>query len=416
MVHKHSLRAIQSLASTIGTQIGPTVQELHANAEDDFKRLRVTQNNIDPTYPQQDELEIHTVLDDEINEGITPVNSYGIDASITQKQRYVNGLKLVFANACVGIRGPDSSLETKDYINATIYQPPGVDILESQKFIDEDSVCGDILVVNDDTHDNVDKILPILSRITVEGKQFERVVNSVDEGLVFLDGPLYAPLVFEKLVEESFAGNTAIWDSELGTAMEPYVNGFATALSKDLDVVGVVKSIDSRQLTHAIREGNKKLEIEKEFIWNRDIDLLTELLSVRKKGELAYTPWLTAKQSYSQSRQWTDMTQTIPDIDSPKRYQKSFFYTTIPRVGTITRIETLTGNIRPQLKAGEELQRRVLGEIVDSSNVPKAIKFADEFARISIDTQKRINNILKEHINQAKDYNKDFRGPAYLQQ
>lgn len=409
---------MERLVDEVGGSIGLTAEEYYDKAHDVYEFLGAPGGNIDTIGGDPD---VQSATEEELagwnGDGLT--TSYGIDASTTQERDFTNGLTVCLANAKAGVIGDgDHSLADESHIVAAVFDENGETGLESERMVDNEFVTADIEVLTSDDPREVQRMgMKRIARLYSEGRHLNTVVDN-GAGVVFVDGPIYPPLVLNEVMARQYAGRDDAWTDVLGDLVMNYVTAIDAGLNEGWPIVGVVKTMDTSGLVNDLETKMEWVGIDAEIPWAKDIHFLTDLLQTEDPGEFVYTSWFEEQRRYSRVRneddeEYVEPFAGVPGDRDPEAYHRAFFFVNNPRTNTIMRVETAKAFVT-DAESRELIQQRALAELAKMGNAPEAVLQADNSARISRQNQHELFSRLYGRMRSVTDYNEDYRGPDYL--
>jgi hypothetical protein len=424
MVDHDAFETMEEMMDVLGQSIGLTSEDYYEKAATAFEYLEAPGGHIQPVASsgvglnRASEETLATWNDDNMQ------CSYGIDASTTQERGFSNGLRVLVANAKAGVIGAGHHpIGDESHVVAGVFDRQNDTGLETQRFKDDDGVRADLQVFTDESPGRISRLVQAVTRSLSEGRHLSRVVDMVDaagrEGPVFVDGPIYPPMVFPEVVSRYNAGDDDAWTNVFGETVGNYIDAMSWAIDGGWPVVGIVKDMDSSSL---VSELDRKLERygtgDVEQVWSKDKHFLTDLLQTDSLGTYVYTNWFKQTKRYSATQnddgeQYVEPFAGSPHCTEPEEaYHRAYFYLKNPRTDTITRVEAPRALVEDK-RSREMIQRRSLAEIAKTGESAEAILRADTEARISRQNQQQLFANLYGKMQEVRSYNHDYRGPEY---
>jgi hypothetical protein len=424
VVDHDAFETMEALMDAVGSSIGLTAEDYYEQAREMYQYLGRSGHHIDLLRGARPET--YSATEEELaawNED-NYVRSYGIDASTTQERDFSNGLRITVANAKAGVIGDGHHpIGDASHIVAGVFDRDSETGLETERFAEDKQVRADLRVLTDDDPYRSYRLLKSIVRSLSEGRHLKRVIEMADaadkEGPVFVDGPIYPPMVFPELIARHYAGNDDAWTDVFGETVGNYIDAATWSLDTHWPIIGIVKDMDSSSLVSAMTKKAGSLGVDAEVPWSKDKHFLTDLLQTDDLGTYVYTDWFVENARYSQvtdddGNEYVEAFDGSPHTEGDlERYHRAFFYVHNPKTNTIMRVETPRGLVADDASR-EFIQRRALAEIAKTGESAEAILRADAEARISRQNQERLFGKLYGNMRAITSYNRDHRGPEYL--
>jgi hypothetical protein len=424
MVDRSAFEAMESALDEIGSAIAVSADDYLETALKAYEYIAAPDGHIEFLGGMSPEL--YGESDDSLaawNDD-NHVCSYGVDASTTQERDFSNGLRLCLANAKAGVIGPGANrLEDENHVIIGLYDRDGHTGLSSKPLRDDSTVRADLRVFDESVPYRTRRLVKSLTRTLAEGEHLIHVLDTMhadaEPGPVFIDGPIYPPMILPEVVSRHIEGKENAWTDIFGESVGNYLDVASWALDTGWPVIGIVKDMDSSSLVTDLKSkvGQYGLHDDIEFPWKTDKQFLTDLLQEDGPGTFVYTDWMVQVEQYTTAsvdgdsyvNPFTDCPHLKFDADE---YLRAFFFVKNPHTNTILRVETPRGLVRDDTSR-EYIQRRALAEIAKNGETAEAIVRADSQARISRQAQHQLFSRLYTNLNAVTSYNRDYRGPEY---
>jgi hypothetical protein len=428
MVDHSTFETMEEMMDAVGDSIGLTADDYFEQAVEAYEYLDVPGGHIQTVGVSEPAL--YSTTEEELA-GWDEDNhtcSYGIDASTTQERDFSNGLRVLIANAKVGVIGSGvQSLGDESTVVAGVFDRQEDTGLQTHQFKDTATIRAELRVLSENDPDRTHRLVKSITRSLAEGQHLARVCRGVRDadgdaarGPVFVDGPIYPPMVFPEVMSRYNSGVDGAWTDVFGETVGNYIEATTWSIQSGWPIVGIVKDMDSSSLITALR--NKVNTIGADAVvlpWQKDKHFLTDLLQPDGPGTYVFTDWFAETARYSPSKNdagdhYVEPFAGAPYCDAPvESYHRAFFYVRNPRTDTIIRVEAPRATVQ-DAESREFIQKRTLAEIAKTGESAEAIQRADEEARISRQNQQKLFRTLYGKMQAVKSYNQDYRGPEYL--
>lgn len=348
--------------------------------------------------------------------------SYGIDASTTRDMSFQNGAILDVANAVIGVKDGDSSLENHRRVVAGVYYDNGMETFENET-VHETSWDTDYGPV--DTSGEVvflpssqgfarspSEWVSAAAQSLAEGRHMRRYATEFD-GALFLDGALY-PLSVLSRIHFIKSENTYVppeWRTATNEIVQNYIDTIETQLHSGHPIVALSKTMNTTKLLTALSRKQTSLDEEYRMPWNDDYRFVSDLLSRPRQDNrtYTYTSWIVQEQTSMMGQTFELLGEFEFDHYSPTDLRRAYFFVRIPRYGNVFRVETPWVFLKGTNREHRELfQQAILRELVETEDIPHATKEADHEARIGPDIRDRIIENMHD-ITPTTEYNRDVR-------
>jgi len=414
---------MEEIVEEVHGNLNETAKRSHEEAVEFYDKLGAPFGNIrliggrNPEIMESSSEDLATWNGDNLN------SAYGIDASVTQERKFTNGLKVAISNAKAGVVGDGiHSFTDKSHIVAVIYDKYDNTSLTSKTVKNQDDIIAELNVLTEEDPRESKRMVQNIARTKSEGEHLKRLIQSSISSVVFLDGPIYPPLILDEVVRRDFIGEEDAWNDVLGNILSTYVESITTAMDSNWPIIGVVKTMDSRSLIKDLELKLQELYSDGDFPttppWEKDIHFLTDLLYSENIGTYTYTSWFEEKKRFSNSTNkdgshYVKPLKNCPEVKySLESYNRAFFFVRIPSTDTVARVEVPSGFVQDS-KSQEFVQKRALAEIAKMGDTAEPILQADKNAKIGRKNQKKLFSKLYGKLSEPRDYNSDYRGPEY---
>ena len=343
--------------------------------------------------------------------------TYGLDASTTRPLEFTNGLIVDTAYAKLGVSGADSNkrIEENGTVETVVYLSDSESTLHAEQF-EADRVTGEVVQFPPtDRSATLSKSVASAAQALAESTHAAAHVDEIN-GLLFIDGAVY-PLGVMYWVLLDQVGRTTpagAWDKP-DEIIRNYIDVIDAQFEKGHPVVGVVKTSTITQLLDALdaklteNQVRNEKGVEPDVPWTRDHQFISEVLRDESLEHLTYTSWFVHKKSSvnGESFELLDLFSDTLSHGDPADYRRAFFYVRLPKTGDVLRVETPRLMIEDE-KMRDQIRYKVLMEIAQTQDTPRAVKRADHIARISRENRDTIRDFLTT-ADYAHDYNWDGR-------
>jgi hypothetical protein len=424
MVDRSAFETMESALDEIGSAIAVSADDYFKTALDAYEYISAPDGHIEFMGGMNPQL--YTASDDALAawDDDNHVCSYGVDASTTQERDFSNGLRLCLANAKAGVIGVGANtLEDENHVVIGLYDRDGHTGLHTNRLRESAEVRADLYVFDETAPYRTRRLVKSLTRTLSEGQHLNRVIDGMAEndapGPVFIDGPIYPPMILPEVVSRHIEGKDEAWTDIFGESVGNYLDVASWALDYGWPLIGIVKDMDSSSLVTDLKSkvgqyGPQDLE----FPWKSDKQFLTDLLQEDGPGMFVYTDWMVQTEQYTTASvdgsSYVNPFAGCPHLRfDADEYLRAFFFVRNPHTNTILRVETPRGLIRDETSR-DFIQRRALAEIAKNGETAEAIVRADAQARISRQAQHQLFSRLYTNLNAVTSYNRDYRGPDYM--
>ena len=343
--------------------------------------------------------------------------TYGLDGSTTRPLEFNNGLIVDTAYAKIGVAGAnaDKRIEDTGTIETVVYLADSESTLHPQQF-ETDHVAGEVVQFPSTQRSaTLSKSVATAAQGLAESSHAAANVDSFD-GVLFIDGAVYPLGVLYWVLLDKVGRTTPVgtWEKP-DEIVRNYIDVIDTQYEQGFPVVGVVKTSTISQLLDALDEklGANDITGERgtapDVPWTRDHQFIAEVLRDESLEHLTYTSWFVHEQAPVNGEAFELLEPYSSELShgAPADYRRAFFYVRLPKTGGVLRVET------PQLMIADaatrdKLQYKVLKEIAQTQDVPRAVKRADRIARVSPENRDTIRDFLTT-ADYAHDYNWDGR-------
>jgi hypothetical protein len=204
-------------------------------------------------------------------------------------------------------------------------------------------------------------------------------------------------IAFEEIEEMGLAAS----------AIQSRVNAIDTLASRGLPTLGFTKTLRSDDVVEALSSKRKKIDDASRIPWDDDSQFVSALLADDEPDHLTFTSWLVRSH---QRVYGTDLEPLagfqMPDGREPRDFRRAFFFVRLPD-DIVLRVEAPLMLV--DAKEGRlRLQQLALAHIAEASDVPFAIKRADDRARISREARRHLVGLIRG-TEEVGDYNTDRR-------
>jgi len=343
--------------------------------------------------------------------------TYGLDASTTRPIEFNNGLIVDTAYAKLGVAGADTDkrIEETGTVETVVYLADNESTLHAEQF-EADRVTGEVVQFPPtDRSATLSKSVASAAQGLAESTHAATHVDTLN-GLLFIDGAVYPLGVLYWVLLDQVGRTTpaGAWDKP-DEIIRNYIDVIDTQYEKGYPVIGVVKTSTISQLLDALDAKLATNHVTNDHggrpdvPWTRDHQFIAEVLRDDSLEHLTYTSWFVHKQAPVDGQSF-ELLEPYSDAlahGDPADYRRAFFYVRLPKTGDILRVETPRLMIDDE-QTRDQIQYKVLKEIAQTQDVPRAVGRADRIARISRDNRDTIRDFLTA-ADYAHDYNWDGR-------
>ncbi len=221
------------------------------------------------------------------------------------------------------------------------------------------------------------------------------------EDLLVLDGPIYPTGLLRWADRDTELAELLAEDDRPKSVVGNYVELVERFVSKDVPLVGFVKSSSRKPLTRAIR---KKTAAP----WTSDSAFFRHILERRDDDGDRQTDALTCT-NWFRSRAGTDGMMAADgdalDIDrelAPEAYEVTFFVVYDPRTDLVFRVEAPYAFTRDPERR-ERLTRQLLHDVAAEQGPPLAVAKADELASIDRQGSEELTRRIEREFEMDRD-------------
>lgn len=348
--------------------------------------------------------------------------SYGIDASTTRDISFQNGLILDVANAIIGVKHGNGSLENHRRIVAGFYYDDGIETFENETVHDTswETEYGPV-----DTNGEVvflpssqgfarspSEWVSAAAQSLAEGRHMRQYATDFD-GPLFLDGALYPLSILSRILFVK-SENTYVppeWRTATNEMVQNYIDTIETQLHSGHPVVALSKTMNTTELLTALDAKQAFLDEEYRMPWNDDYRFVSDLLSQPQHDNrtYTYTSWIVQERTSMMGQTFELLEDFEFEYYSPTDLRRAYFFVRVPRYGNIFRVETPWIFLQETSREHRELfQQAILRELVETEDIPRATKAADHEARLGPQIRDRIIENMHD-IAPITKYNRDVR-------
>ena len=370
--------------------------------------------------------------------------TYAIDSSTTRPFEYTNGLITDTAYAKLGVGGPDADRtpERVGTIKTVAYYDDDEATLYNESFGDtvadmaddsgegaregageregEHSLTAELVPFKAATARTrtLSKAVSAVAQYLAEGEHARRHLDTIDDGILFLDGSLY-PLGVLYWVVMDHIGETSpasSWERPR-EIVENYIEVIDRQYERNLPVVGIVKTSTTSQMVDALETKIKRHDVtdndglRPDVPWTRDHQFIAEVLRSEDLDQFTYTSWFVSTglgiDAGTDDAELLDPFADSLEHGTPDQYRRAFFFVRLPRSEFLLRVEApLLFVIEEETR--REIRYKALSEIAKRRDVPYAVTRADRIARITTENRESMRRLL-DSSQPSMDYNWDGR-------
>ncbi|NMJ76715.1 hypothetical protein GLU01_01460 [Nanohaloarchaea archaeon] len=348
--------------------------------------------------------------------------SYGIDASTTRDISFQNGLILDVANAVIGVKDGDGSLENHRSIVAGVYYDDGMETFENETVHDTSwnteygpvSTHGEAVFLpsSQGFARSPSEWVSAAAQSLAEGRHMRRYVHELD-GPLFVDGTLYPLSVLSRILFIK-AENTFVppeWEQATNEMVQNYIDTIEMQLNSGHPVVALSKTMNTTEILNAVEAKQESLNETYRMPWQDDYRFVSDLLSrpPHDNQTYTYTSWILQEQTSMMGETFELVEDFEFNYYSPTDLRRAYFFVRVPRYGNIFRVETPWVFLKETSRGDRELfQQAILRELVETEDIPRATKQADHEARMNPDIRDRIVENIHD-VEPITEYNRDIR-------
>ncbi|WP_299265928.1 DNA double-strand break repair nuclease NurA [Halorientalis sp.] len=320
---------------------------------------------------------------------------HGLDSGTINPTTFKNGLVIDVAQAAMAAVPSDLDLHRGRTIVSTVHSNDGtVDVTEDDwSLFDRGYGRGRILQAP-----RVDRfeqtVVHALALYLAESKHATLNAEVVSDLLV-LDGPIYPTGLLKWTDQDPTLAELLVEDERPRDVVQQYVDLVEQFVTRDVPLVGFVKSTASKAITRTVRRKSAAP-------WVNDAALFEQILR-RTDGDgdtdtdvLTFTNWFVSRAGADcplsvESSLDLELTKEL----DPEAYEVTFFVIYDPREELIYRVEAPYAFTEdPGLR--EDLAMQVVGDVAAQTGPPLAVEKADELARISRQEKAALQRQLEE--------------------
>jgi hypothetical protein len=328
---------------------------------------------------------------------------HGLDSGTINPTTYRNGLVVEVAQAAMSAVPSDLELHRARTVVEAVHSGDATVSFENEPTMyDEGYVEGRILQTPR-VNRYEGTVVHELALYLAESEHALRQADVVDDLLV-MDGPIYPKGLL----------NWADRDPELAgllreerprSVVENYVRLVERFVSRDVPVVGFVKTPKTRAITRTVREK------EGSAPWVNDAAFFAQVLERRERvdgeterltDQLTFTNWFVSRGGADGTMAAAGDAFGIDRDLPPEEYEVTFFALYDPRDDVVYRVEAPRAFTRDD-ELREQLTRHVLSEVAAQRGPPEAVAKADELARIGREETRALQDALAETFDTERD-------------
>lgn len=382
---------IDALATRIHSDYDDSTHQ--QNAEDLWTYLDPLRDDGEVFYPV-DELQRRRVdpQDIALTNDAYPTQ-HAVDSGTLNPRAFTNGLVVDVAHAAIAAVPSDLDLHRSRTLVSAVYSSDSTALLDDGWLsFDDDNSRGRVVQVSSDLERHEREAVHAYALHLSESTHLLQHLDAATD-LLFLDGPLYPKGVVRWITE----GEPIVRDSRnTREVVSNYTEAVDTMLSRDVPVIGFVKNMSGRQVVRRLRRKGV-------CPWSTDAAFFKQVLS----GEdgLTCTNWFVSRFDVDRTVLSSEADWVPERNHDPEDYLPAHLYVHDARNDLMYKAEAPLGFVRDDAER-DRLTRQVLKEVA-IDGVPRAVRKADELARITRGQKESLVERLESRLGVREDRSYD---------
>lgn len=326
---------------------------------------------------------------------------HGIDAGTINPTTFHNGAVIDVAHAAMAREPSDHELHRRRSIVGTIHLNDRTVAVPDEWVAFDDGYGRRKWLQAPRVRRFAEGVVHTLSLYHAESEHATSHLDQVDDILV-LDGPIYPKEILRWEDRHRELRDRLVSDVLPGKVVQSYVDLVATALGRELPLLGFVKNPSSNRLTRAIRDAGKPAP------WFNDAAFFRHVLDPtgavdRPQDHLAFTNWFVSRAGTDRAFAEAGGRSIDLSFEEPAwRFEVTFMAVYDPRDGIVYRAEAPRG-VTADPDARERLTRLLLREIAAERGPPRAVRKADRLARIGRGEKRSLRRAIESEWDTTVD-------------
>ncbi|WP_254535562.1 DNA double-strand break repair nuclease NurA [Halomarina litorea] len=329
---------------------------------------------------------------------------HGLDSGTVNPTTFKNGVVLDVAQAAMSAVPSDLDLHRARTVVATVHtNDAAVTLNEDWTMFDEGYTRGRILHAPRVSRYET-AVVHELALYLAESEH-ARTQAEVVEDLLVMDGPIYPKGLLNWANREPELADLLAEDERPRDVIENYVRLVESFVSREVPLVGFVKSPITRAITRTVRNerGNAP--------WVNDASFFSQVLERREEreegferltNELTFTNWFVSRGGADRALSTLGDAFGIDRRLDPEAYEVTFAAIYDPRTDLVYRVEAPAVFTRD-----EDLRERLLMQLLQGVAVqrgpPPAVQKADDLARIGRAETSALQTALERTFDTERD-------------
>lgn len=326
---------------------------------------------------------------------------HGIDAGTINPTTFHNGAVIDVAHAAMAREPSDHELHRRRSIVGTIHLNDRTVAVPDEWVEFDDGYGRRKWLQAPRVRRFAEGVVHTLSLYHAESEHATSHLDQVDDVLI-LDGPIYPKEILRWEDRHRELRDRLVSDVLPGEVVQSYVDLIATALERQVPLLGFVKNPSSNRLTRAIRDAGKPAP------WFNDAAFFRHVLDPtgavdRPQDHLACTNWFVSRAGTDRAFAESGGRSIDLSFDAPAwRFEVTFMAVYDPRDGIVYRAEAPHG-VTADPDARERLTRLLLREIAAERGPPRAVRKADRLARIGRGEKRSLRRAIESEWDTTVD-------------